>query len=130
MSETTSRLLYIFEHGGIPVYPRDLQQRGYEVISVTSIRKAMSEVKKDPPDLIVAEFNMVSTFRDRISNLESLLARCQISAPKIRVVVVYEPIYLDHLNRIRERFTITRALPMPVSEQALYQAVDEVTKHS
>lgn len=126
MPEPASRLLYIFEHGGIPVYPRDLQQRGYEVTSVTSIRKAMSEVKKSPPDVIVAEFNMVSTFRDRISNLESLLARCQMSAPQTQIVVVYEPIYLDHLNRVRDRFSITRALPMPVSEQTLYKAVDEV----
>jgi hypothetical protein len=83
------RLLSIIELGGYPNFTPLYQQAGYAVESVTSVRKALGLLKKIHPDVIVAEFNFQSDFRDRTSSLESLLAVVQRS-PKTKVIVFYE----------------------------------------
>lgn len=73
----------------------------------------------------MAEFNYVSTFRDRISNLESLLARLQTNAPQTRVIVVYDKEHQQHLEKIRQRFTIFAALPHPVTASRFTNTLDQ-----
>ena len=67
-------LLSIIELGGYPNFTAVYQQAGFTVESVASVRKALGLLKKINPDVIVAEFNFQSDFRDRSSSLESLLA--------------------------------------------------------
>jgi len=101
---------------------------GYQVDTVHSQRQAMAVLKNTVPDVVVAEFNYVSTFRDRISNLESLLARLQISAPVTRVILIFDAEHEAHLDRITQRFNIFGRLRYPVSEEdfkeMLAQAAD------
>ncbi|HED15651.1 MAG TPA: hypothetical protein ENI64_02350 [Gammaproteobacteria bacterium] len=70
-------LLAITELGGYPDFRAEYGQAGYDLVAVNSMRKAISALKKQSPALIVAEFNFQSDFRDRSSNLESLLAVTQ-----------------------------------------------------
>lgn len=94
------------------------QQLGYEVVTEWSERKAISLVRKTPPAVVVADFYHQTDFRDRLSNLESLLATTQRS-PQTRVLVFYEPGHQAILDKVRQRLRIDVALALPVEEEAL-----------
>ena len=83
-------------------------------MSVNSVRRALSHLKKSIPDVVVAEFNFQSDFRDRTSNLESLMARLQ-RHPDTRVIVFYEQQYAAQFEKLRTRFPVFAALSYPIS---------------
>ncbi len=116
--KTSGRLLAIIELGGYPNFTPLYRRVGYDVTLVNSMRKALAALKKASFDTVVAEFNYQHTFRDRMSNLESLLAVLE-RAPETRVIVFYEPEHLMQLESLRQQFTIHEALPFPVDEDAL-----------
>jgi DNA-binding NarL/FixJ family response regulator len=94
------------------------QQLGYEVVTEWSERKAISLVRKTPPSVVVADFYHQTDFRDRLSNLESLLAATQ-RLPQTRVLVFYEPTHQAVLDKVRQRLRIDVALSLPVDEEVL-----------
>ncbi|MFZ0107660.1 MAG: hypothetical protein WAK92_12440 [Thiobacillus sp.] len=94
------------------------QQLGYNVVTEWSERKAISLVRKTPPAVVVADFYHQTDFRDRLSNLESLLATTQ-SSPQTRVLVFYEPAHQAILDKVRQRLRIDVALALPVEDEAL-----------
>ena len=112
------RLLSIIELGGYPNFTRLYQQAGYAVELATSVRKALGLLKKINPDVIVAEFNFQSDFRDRTSSLESLLAVVRRS-PKTKVIVFYENEHVHQLARLQAQFPIHAALAYPIDTQLL-----------
>ncbi|MDH3832160.1 MAG: hypothetical protein OEU48_10850, partial [Gammaproteobacteria bacterium] len=63
----------VAEIGGYPNFTPLYQQAGYEVLVENRMRKAMSTIRKRTPQVIVAEFNFQSDFRDRTSSLESMM---------------------------------------------------------
>jgi len=111
-------LLSIIELGGYPNFTPLYQQADYAVESVTSVRKALGLLKKINPDVIVAEFNFQSDFRDRTSSLESLLAVVQRS-PKTKVIVFYENEHVHQLAKLQAQFPIHAALAYPIDTQLL-----------
>lgn len=119
-NETPSRgtLLSIIELGGYPNFTPLYAEAGFQVLIARSLRKALVAMKKTQPKVIVAEFNYQSDFRDRTSNLESLLAAVQ-RQPNIKVIVFYESQYLHQFERLRSRFSIYAALPYPVNISVL-----------
>jgi hypothetical protein len=108
-------LLSIVELGGYPNFTPLYRELGYEVVVETRMRKAISFLKQHTPDVIVAEFNFQSDFRDRTSSLESLLAVVQ-RMPGIRVIVFYEKEYLPQFEVLRARLPVHHALAFPVDE--------------
>lgn len=94
------------------------QQLGYSVSTECQMRKAIAALRKNPPDVIVADFYSQPDFRDRLSNLESLLAAAQ-AMPQVKILVLYEPPNQTALDRVRARLRIDAALPMPVNEVVL-----------
>lgn len=111
-------LLSIIELGGYPDFKPLYRQAGYEVESVASVRKALGLLKKLSPDVIVAEFNFQSDFRDRTSSLESLLAMVQ-RTPKTKVIVFYEKDHAHQLARLANQFPIHATLAYPIDTQLL-----------
>ncbi len=111
-------LLWVLELGGYPNFTPLWQGLGYRVEVVRSVRKANAAIRQAVPQVVVAEFNYEPNFRDRISNLESLLATL---APLqvARVVVFYEAGQKAQLDKLRERFIDFDALPYPVDEATL-----------
>ena len=85
---------------------------------MTAMRKVLNFLKKEKPSVIVAEFNYQPSFRDRTSNLESLLAVVQ-RMPATRVIVFYEREYSAALEKLHTRFPIFEALPYPIDPQQL-----------
>jgi DNA-binding NtrC family response regulator len=118
-------LLSIIELGGYPNFTPVYQQAGYAVESVTSVRKALGLLKKINPDIIVAEFNFQSDFRDRTSSLESLLAAVQRS-PKTKVIVFYENEHAHQLAKLQAWFPIYEALAYPIDAKKLEDSLRRV----
>jgi DNA-binding NtrC family response regulator len=112
------RLLSIIELGGYPDFKPLYRQAGYDVESAASVRKALGLLKKIHPDVIVAEFNFQSDFRDRTSSLESLLAVVQRST-KTKVIVFYENEHAHQLARLQAQFPIHAALAYPIDTHLL-----------
>ena len=103
---------------GTASYKKLYQQLGYDVLIEYSERKAISLIKKTPPDVIVADFFHQSDFRDRLSNLESLLASAQ-RTPTTRILVFYDPAHQAMLDKVRQRMRIDVAMTIPVNETEL-----------
>lgn len=112
------RLLAIIELGGYPNFSPLYRRLGFDAEVVGSQRKAQSALKRRIPDVIVAEYNFQSDFRDRTSNLETLMARLQ-RHPEVRVIAVYQPDHGHKLETLLERFPLFATLPLPVSESQM-----------
>jgi len=111
-------LLSVIELLGYPNQRPLYERLGYRVLTEFSVRKAISLMRKEKPAVIVADFYFQPDFRDRISNLESLLATAQ-SHKDVKVLVLYESAHAQVLERVRARFRIDAALTLPVSETEL-----------
>lgn len=122
MSKNKS-LLAITELGGYPDFTELYKACGYQVETVTSMRKALRAIKQNQYDMIVAEFNFQSDFRDRTSNLETLMAAMQQKSD-IKLIVFYEKEYRHQFDRLRARFTFHAELPFPIDTAELKHAVE------
>ncbi len=111
-------LLVVNAFIGTAGYKKLYQELGYSVVTEWSERRAISLVRKNPPAVIVADFYHQSDFRDRLSNLESLLAAVQ-SAPNTRILVFYEPAHQAVLDTVCARLRIDAAFTLPVQEDRL-----------
>ena len=111
-------LLAVIELGGYPDFRRLYEQFGYDVVIETSIRKALSLLKKEKFDVVVAEFNYQHTFRDRLSNLESIIAAAQTNE-QIKFVVLYEHEFENHLDKLRKQFQFAAEIAFPVEEEKM-----------
>lgn len=116
--EQNSLLLSIIELGGYPNFRPLYESLGYEVAVETRMRKALGFLKQRRADVIVAEFNFQSDFRDRTSSLESLLAVVQ-RQPDTQVIVFYEKEFTPQFDKLRARLPVHHALAFPVDESAL-----------
>lgn len=112
------RLLMLNAFIGTASYKKLYQELGFSVVSEWSERKAISLIRKTPPAVIVADFYHQTDFRDRLSNLESLLAAMQ-SAPDTRILVFYETAHQAVLDKVSARLRIDAALTLPVQEDRL-----------
>ncbi|WP_455196476.1 hypothetical protein [Kaarinaea lacus] len=121
------KLLAIVEQGGYPNFKPLYQASGYTVWMEHAMRKAMAVVRKEKPDVIVAEFNYQSNFRDRTSSLESLLATVermqQTDAKEISVIVFYENEYQHQLQKLQAMFKNFVAIAYPITEEKLKQYI-------
>lgn len=115
---TPPNLLMVNAFIGTANFKKLYQDLGYAVVTEWTERKAISLVRKSPPAVIVADFFHQADFRDRLSNLESLLATAQAS-PRTKILVFYEPAHQAALDKVRARLRIDAAMTMPVDETAL-----------
>jgi len=118
------KLLSIVEQGGYPDFRPFYQAQGYQVETVHQMRKAMGIIKKQVPQVVVAEFNYQSDFRDRTSSLESMLATIeQVSKSRdgdsILVVIFYDAEYQTQLEKLKAVFSNFVSLPFPIDETKL-----------
>jgi len=121
-------LLALVELGGYPNFVPLYRRHGYQVEMVNSVRKAQAWLKHHRPRVVVAEFYVDPQFRDRLSNLESLLATLQRYHSEARVIVFIDPHYLPRLEGVKQRYGIHAALEFPIQEarlEALLARLDE-----
>jgi DNA-binding NtrC family response regulator len=131
MKNQPPRLLAILELGGYPNLIPVYRQLGFAAEVVTSQRKALAYLKKRLPDVIVAEYNFQSDFRDRTSNLETLMARLQ-RHPEVKVIVFFQKEHQPKLDNMLSRFSVFETIPFPVEpsrvEAALRRALAEMAE--
>ena len=90
----------------------------------TSVRNAIRKLKQIVPEVIVAEFNFQSDFRDRTSSLESLMSVVQ-RMPSCKVIVFYETEFAHQLQRLTSQHPVFATLTFPIDETSLRQALAE-----
>jgi DNA-binding NtrC family response regulator len=120
--ERTPTLLAIIELGGYPNLTPLYRQLGLDFEVVTSQRRAQAALKRRIPNIIVAEYNFQSDFRDRTSNLETLMAILQ-RHPGVRVICFYLPEFKPKLDLLMARFPVFEAIPYPVDPKAVEAAL-------
>lgn len=123
------RLLAIIELGGYPDFAPLYRELGFAIEICTSMRKALASIKRQPPDVIVCEFNFQSDFRDRTSSLESMIALVQRDSG-IRTLVIMEPGHRKQFGRIKGRYDFHAALELPVTEAQMRQALGTESRAS
>lgn len=115
---TSPGLLMVNTFLGTAGYKRLYQELGYAVTIEGSERRALAALKKSPPAVIVADFYHQADFRDRLSNLESVLAAAQ-RLPQTRVLVFHDPSHQAALDKVSARLRVDAALALPVDEARL-----------
>jgi hypothetical protein len=110
----SAHLLAVVELGGYPNFAPLYRAAGYDVHVVALMRKAVKLVKQIKPAVIVAEFNYQPDFRERVSNLEPLLASVQGLTPKPTVIVFYDPVHQTQLDKLHQRFDFFQTLAYPL----------------
>ena len=118
-------LLIVTELGGYPDFSDLYTAAGFDCRQIHTVRKAIRELKKCRPAVVVAEFNYQSDFRDRTSSLESLMAVLQ-KMPDTRVIIFHDPEFAHQLQRFTDRFPECITLPFPIDPQRLRQTVAHI----
>ena len=121
-SATQKQLLSIIEVGGYPNFTPLYEQLDYQVTTLTMMRKVLKYLKKNSPDVIVAEFNFQSDFRDRTSSLESLMSMVE-RMPNTKVVVFYDKEFVKQLARLEEHYRFDATFTFPIDEVLLEEAI-------
>jgi DNA-binding NtrC family response regulator len=119
---TTKTLLAIIELGGYPDFSSLYRASGYDVVVENSMRKALNYLKRHEPAIIVAEFNYQSSFRDRLSSLESLIAVVQ-RKPNIKIIVFYEKEYEHQFKRLQAQYAFFDAIVFPIDRRRLEESL-------
>jgi len=108
-----------------PLHPQlsDLyKQHGLNEIRLQTVRKAIQELKKQPPDFVVADFiygygnNYAGV---NISNLDVFLYSLAKYAPQSKVIVCYEKADKQYVHKLEELFPSITTMVYPISAAAL-----------
>lgn len=105
-----------------PNFTRLYQSLNLENIQLGSMRKAISQLKKQQPDFVVAEFfygygnNYAGV---NVSNLDVFLHSLQKYAPEAKVIAMVEKSELKHVEKLTQLFSLHAVLTHPVSAQTL-----------
>ncbi len=119
----TQRTLYSIIES--PLFPDlfDLcQARQIRELRFDSMRKAISALRSDKPDIVVGEFiygygnNYAGV---NVSNLDVFLYSLQKYAPTAKVIVVVDKSERQYVDRLAELFDLHAILTLPVSKQQL-----------
>lgn len=122
---TPRRLLAIVELGGYPNLLPLYQKLGFKADWVTSQRKARNYLKQQQPDLVVAEYNYQTDFRDRSSNLETLAAVLQ-RYPEVKLLVFYPREHETYFEKFCQQHSVWRAIRFPITPEKVEQVLQEL----
>lgn len=117
----------IVESPGHPDFSALYNQLGWQEIRLGSMRKAISQLHKQPPDVVVAEFfygygNNYAGIN--ISNLDVFLHSLQKYAPQARVIVMVEKAERPYVDKLAELFRLEAILVQPVNESQMREVLD------
>lgn len=93
-----------------------------ELLRFPSQRKAITALKRSPPDWVVAQFfygygnNYAGV---NVSNLDVFLHSLRKYAPQAQVVALAGPSDLPHIDKLTALFDIRAVLPLPLDSERL-----------
>ena len=121
------KLLFVNEYGLYPELVKALQGSGYAVTVEHLMRKAIKFIQRQNPEIVVAEFWHDSQFRDRVSNLESMLAQIEGKHAQTRTIVICDPRWQPYLDEMLVVYHVDAVLMQPVSPAALLAEVERLS---
>jgi len=125
-----SKILFVIELGGFPLQLDDLISAGHEVEYINSMRKAISLLKTFQPDIVVAEFQYTSQFRDRDSNLDTILTQIVSRSPHTWMIALVEGEQKTHFERLKSRFdNIHDELYFPLEDVDIKKSIYRLLQH-
>ena len=120
MSTTDKGVLFsIIESATHPDFSALYQKLGLQEQRLFSTRKAIGAMKRQPPDVVVAEFfygygnNYAGV---NISNLDVMLYSLQKFSPQARVVVLVDKSEHQYVDKLNGVFPLHAVLTLPVDE--------------
>jgi DNA-binding NarL/FixJ family response regulator len=116
-------LLYsVIESPAHPNLTALYRRLGIDELKFNSVRKALMQMKKQPPDWVVADFSFgyANNYAGaNVSNLDVLLASLRRYAPQARVVVLVEKAEYQYVDKLRALFSVHAVLQYPVQAAQL-----------
>ena len=121
-----STLLSVIESATHPNLSGTYAQLAIAETRLNSMRKALSTLKTQPFDFIVAEFfygygnNYAGV---NISNLDVMLYSLQKYSPDTRVIVLVDKSEREYVDKLNEIFPLHAVLQFPVSNRDMTEAL-------
>lgn len=119
----SQKLLFFVDEGGFEDFTPLFVEQGFSVDFEDSQRKATKLAKKNTYQVLVAEFSHNPEFRDRVSNIESLLATLEGSSPQAKIVILYDEINQPQLDQLKARYRMDATLKFPINKDLLCQFI-------
>ncbi len=122
----TKTLFSIIESSGHPNFTALYNSLGIKESKINSMRKAISTLKKQQPDFIVAEFfygygnNYAGV---NISNLDVLLYSLQKYSADTKVIVLVDKDEYKYVDKLNEIIKLHDILKYPVSNEKLQESL-------
>ena len=109
-----------------PQFSQLYQQLGIKEEQFTSTRKAMSTIKKYPPDYLIADFRYGYSNNYagvNISNLDVMLMAMQRYSPETTVIIIAAKHEIHHVSELEDIYPIYAILQFPVVELQMKQLI-------
>ncbi|MGB0712633.1 MAG: hypothetical protein ACPGUC_03635 [Gammaproteobacteria bacterium] len=123
------RILSIVESPAHPRLESRFKTLGHELEIVNSQRKAIATIKKQPPNVVFAEFfygwgnNYAGV---NISNLDVFLYSLQRYAPEARVVVMVDKGEREYVDKLNDIVPLAAVLVNPVTPEQAERTLLEI----
>jgi hypothetical protein len=127
MSEKT--LFSIVESPSHPDFSSLYKQLGIRDVRLNSIRKANAELKKQIPDIVVAEFiyGYGSNYSGvHISNLDVFLVSLLKYKATARVIVMVDKSERQYVDQLNEIYPLDTVLQQPVHIAQMQELLEEI----
>ncbi len=116
---TNPVIFSIVESPAHPNFSKLYQRLGFEELKLTSMRAAIKALKKQAPDIVVAEFfygygNNYAGIN--VSNLDVFLHSLQKYSTNTRLVVMVDKSERQYVNKLEALFPVDVVMQHPVSE--------------
>lgn len=119
------QLLFFVDEGGFDDFTPLFVSLGFDVDFEDSQREAVKLAKKNNYQVLVAEFSYNPEFRDRVSNIESLLATLEGHSPEVKIIILYDEINQSQLNQLKQRYRMDATLTFPVDEKTIQDCISD-----
>ncbi len=125
-----SKLIFsIIESPAHPSFTSLYESQGFTEQRFTAMRKAISALKKNRPEVVVAEFfygfgnNYAGV---NVSNLDVFLHSLQKYAPNAQVVVLVSKEESQYVSKLADLFALQEVLVHPVSTADMQQVLEKL----
>lgn len=118
------RLINASTMAGCPDFSACYEKYGYQVSSARTLRKALSLIKQQHPDVIVAEFVYAPTYGSQLSNFESLFAAAQAYAPDAAFIALVHQNDAHHFAKVRDKTQRCLTLTYPITRRDMEHCLE------
>ena len=115
--------MFFVDEGGFDDFTPLFVGLGFRVDFEDSQRKAVKLAKKNSYQVLVAEFSHNPEFRDRVSNIESLLATWESHSPEVKIIILYDEVNQPQLDQLKQRYRMDVTLTFPVGEKTIKDCI-------